>query len=49
MLYSMKEVCRIRNLSYDSLKYYCNEWLVPNVKRNKNMEEKRKEKNYKDV
>ena len=32
----MKEVCRIRNLSYDSLKYYCNEWLVPNVKRNKN-------------
>ncbi len=36
MLYSMKEVCRIRNLSYDSLKYYCNECLVSNVKRNKN-------------
>ncbi len=36
MLYSMKEVCRIRNLSYDSLKYYCNEGLVSNVKRNKN-------------
>lgn len=32
----MKEVCRIRNLSYDSLKYQCNEGLVPNVKRNKN-------------
>ncbi len=36
MLYSMKEVCRIRNLSYDTLKYYCNEGLVPNVKRDKN-------------
>lgn len=36
MLYSMKEVCRIRNLSYNTLKYYCNEGLVPNVKRDKN-------------
>jgi len=32
----MKEVCKIRNLSYDTLKYYCNEGLVPNVKRDKN-------------
>ena len=36
MLYSMKEVCKTRNLSYDTLKYYCNEGLVPNVKRDKN-------------
>lgn len=36
MLYSMKEVCKRRNLSYYTLKYYCNEGLVPNVKRDKN-------------
>lgn len=34
--YSMKEVCQKTNLSYDTLKFYCNEGLVPNVKRNKN-------------
>lgn len=36
MLYSMKEVCNKTNLSYDTLKYYCNEGLIPNVKRDKN-------------
>lgn len=34
--YSMKETCNLTNLSYDTLKYYCNEGLVPNVKRDKN-------------
>lgn len=33
-LYSMKEACAITNLSYDTLKFYCNKGLVPNVKRN---------------
>ena len=34
-LYSMKETCDKTNLTYDTLKFYCNEGLVPNVKRNK--------------
>lgn len=33
-LYSMKETCQKTNLTYDTLKYYCNEGLIPNVKRN---------------
>ena len=32
----MKEVCEATGLSYEGLKYYCNEGLVPNVKRDKN-------------
>ena len=32
-MYSMKEVCRRTGLSYETLKFYCNEGLVPNVKR----------------
>lgn len=36
MLYSMKETCNQTNLTYDTLKFYCNEGLVPNVKRDKN-------------
>lgn len=32
----MKETCKITRLTYDALKFYCNEGLVPNVKRNKN-------------
>ena len=32
----MKETCQITNLSYETLKFYCNEGLVPNVKRDKN-------------
>lgn len=35
-LYSMKETCKKTNLTYDTLKFYCNEGLVPNVKRDKN-------------
>ena len=33
-MYSMKETCKITNLPYETLKFYCNEGLVPNVKRN---------------
>lgn len=36
MNYSMKEACKMTGLTYDTLKYYCNEGLVPNVKRDKN-------------
>ena len=34
--YSMKQVCEKTGLTYDTLKFYCNEGLVPNVKRDKN-------------
>jgi DNA-binding transcriptional MerR regulator len=32
----MKDVCDKTNLSYETLRYYCNLGLVPNVKRDKN-------------
>lgn len=32
----MKQVCDKTGLTYDTLKFYCNEGLVPNVKRDKN-------------
>lgn len=35
-MYSMKETCNQVGLTYETLKYYCNEGLVPNVKRDKN-------------
>ena len=35
-IYTMKEVCAEANMTYQTLKYYCNEGLVPNVKRDKN-------------
>lgn len=35
-MYSMKEVCNMTNMSYQTLKYYCNQGLVPNVKRDDN-------------
>ena len=35
-MYTMKDVCKKLNMSYDTLKYYCNEGLVPNVKRGPN-------------
>ena len=35
MEYTMKQVCEKTGLTYDTLKFYCNEGLVPNVKRNK--------------
>lgn len=36
MLYSMKQTCEKTGLTYDTLKFYCNEGLIPNVKRDKN-------------
>lgn len=35
-MYSMKEVCEMTGLGYESLKFYCNEGLIPDVKRDKN-------------
>lgn len=35
-MYLMKETCSKTGLSYDALKFYCNEGLIPNVKRDKN-------------
>ena len=32
-MYSMKETCVLTNMTYENLKFYCNEDLVPNVKR----------------
>ena len=32
-MYTMKEACRKTGLSYETLKFYCNQGLVPNVKR----------------
>ena len=32
-MYTMKEACEKTGLSYETLKYYCNQGLVPNVKR----------------
>lgn len=32
-MYSMKETCEKTGLSYETLKFYCNQGLVPNVKR----------------
>lgn len=33
MTYTMKEVCKETGLPYDTLKFYCNEGLVPGLKR----------------
>ncbi len=33
MIYTMMQVCREADLTYQALKFYCNEGLVPNVKR----------------
>ncbi len=32
-MYSMKEACELTGMTYENLKYYCKEGLVPNVKR----------------
>jgi len=34
-VYSMKEACTLTNMTYENLKFYCNEGLVPNVKRDR--------------
>lgn len=33
-MYTMKEACEKTGLHYETLKFYCNQGLVPNVKRN---------------
>lgn len=35
-MYTMMQVCREAAMTYQTLKFYCNEGLVPNVKRDKN-------------
>ncbi len=35
-MYTMMEACRETDMTYQALKFYCNEGLVPNVKRDKN-------------
>lgn len=34
-MYSVKEACTLTNMTYENLKFYCNEGLVPNVKRDR--------------
>ena len=36
MRYTMMQVCKETGMTYQALKFYCNEGLVPNVKRDKN-------------
>ena len=35
-MYTMMQVCRELDMTYQTLKFYCNEGLVPNVKRDGN-------------
>ena len=35
-MYTMMQVCRELDMTYQTLKYYCNEGLIPNVKRDGN-------------
>ena len=35
-MYTMKQACKLTNLPYETLKFYCNERLIPNIKRDKN-------------
>ena len=32
-MYSMKEACALTDMTYENLKFYCNEGLVPDVRR----------------
>lgn len=34
-MYTMKEACQQTGMTYENLKFYCNEGLIPNVKRDK--------------
>lgn len=34
-MYTMKQACEVSGLSYETLKFYCNEGLVPNLKRDR--------------
>lgn len=35
-MYSMKQACKELGMTYETLRFYCDEGLVPNVKRDKN-------------
>jgi len=35
-MYTMKQTCQKVGMTYEALKFYCNEGLVPNIKRDKN-------------
>ena len=35
-MYTMMQVCRETDMTYQTLKYYCNEGLIPHVKRDEN-------------
>ena len=35
-MYTMKDVCTMTGLPYETLRFYCNEGLLPNVRRDKN-------------
>lgn len=35
-MYTMMQVCRELDMTYQTLKFYCNQGLVPNVKRDEN-------------
>ena len=35
-MYAMMQMYRMANMTYQTLKYYCNEGLVPNIKRDDN-------------
>ena len=36
MIYTMMQACKETGMTYQGLKFYCNEGLIPNVKRDKN-------------
>lgn len=35
-MYTMMQVCRELDMTYQTLKFYCNEGLIPNVRRDQN-------------
>lgn len=35
-MFTMKEACQQVDMPYETLKFYCNQGLIPNVKRNEN-------------
>lgn len=35
-MYTMKQICERTDMTYEALKFYCNQGLVPNVKRDHN-------------
>ena len=43
MRYTMMQVCKETGMTYQALKFYCNEGLVPNVKRDKNNHQEMKD------